>query len=221
MSPTGHDLPELCGLQPVLPEKIGIMADSHGDAGAVDDAAACFRGHGCGSIFHLGDLCDSLRPETAGECLAKLALHRIMAIRGNNEQALLLNRPPEIDAEAMLAMRAMPLTRQVGKALLAHSLPFAAEMGPRCMLEDMLPDHIRCFARRHPGMLLFRGHSHHPEIVRIRDRDLLREEMLPGRLYRLDANESTVITCGALEERLCLIWNRQRESTELIRLGRL
>lgn len=201
-------------------DRIGIMADSHGEAALIDAAAACFRRRGCGLQFHLGDICDTARPASAQACLEKMAVHRIAAIRGNNEHTLLLNRPAGIDTSVMETIRAMPLTRRVGPALLAHSLPFVTTMGPRCMIEDMTPGHIRRFFQLHPGGALFRGHSHRPEIVRRRSGALVREKMLPGRSYPLYAGESAVITCGALAGRLCLIWDRHRETVELIGLGK-
>ena len=51
---------------------IGIMADSHGQIDAIRDALAVFDELGCGSIYHLGDVCDSAYPETANACIQLL-----------------------------------------------------------------------------------------------------------------------------------------------------
>lgn len=200
------------------PQRIGLMADSHGDAARIEAAARCFRDHGCPLGIHLGDIGDTTRPATLEACLDRLEAHAILPIRGNNDHTLLLNQSPLVSARAMAIIREMPLTRQVGSALLAHSLPFAAAMGPRCMLEDMRSRHIRRFFQTYPGRSLFRGHSHQPEIVRPQGAALTRERMLPGRTYPLPTGQSAVVTCGALFDGLCLIWHRDRESIELIAL---
>jgi hypothetical protein len=70
--------------------KIGIMADSHGDAARITVAAEYFKTCGCTLCIHLGDICDTTRPETAEDCISRLNTHRILAIRGNNDHTLLL-----------------------------------------------------------------------------------------------------------------------------------
>ncbi len=201
------------------PQRIGLMADSHGDAVGIEAAARCFQDRGCNLSIHLGDIGDTTRPATLEACLDRLAAHGILPIRGNNDHTLLLNQSPLVSARAMAIIREMPLTRRIGSALLAHSLPFAATMGPRCMLEDMRSRHIRRFFQTHQGRSLFRGHSHQPEIVRPQGTAFTRERMLPGRTYPLQTGQSAVVTCGALFDGLCLIWHRDRESIELIALN--
>ena len=67
---------------------IGIMADSHGDPFAIDSAAAYLRQKGCTSLYHLGDICDTNRPDTADECVAVIRRYGILAIKGNNDHSL-------------------------------------------------------------------------------------------------------------------------------------
>jgi len=208
-SPEGHE----------PPARIGIMADSHGDAARITAAADHLRSSGCTLNVHLGDICDTNRPETTEDCLNRLTTHRILAIRGNNDHTLLLNQSALIRPATLESIRKMPLTRQIGSALLTHSLPFASSMGPRCMSEDMDPGHIRRFFRAYPDMQLFRGHSHQPEIVRPGETSLHREKIYPGRRYPLRCGQSAVVTCGALAEGRCLIWDRTQATIELISLA--
>lgn len=188
------------------------MADSHGDAARIGAAAEYFCACGCTLSVHLGDICDTNHPETAEDCLSRLIAHRILAVRGNNDHTLLLNQSALIRPAIMETLRKMPLTRQIGSALFAHSLPFATAMGPRCMSEDMAPGQIQRFFQVYPGMQLFRGHSHQPEIVRPGDAALRREKMRPARSYLLNPGQSAVVTCGALVEGGCLVWDRQQET---------
>ena len=194
------------------------MADSHGDPTSIEAAAVFFKKCGCDLIIHLGDICDTAHPENTAACLERLAAHGILGIRGNNDHTLLLNQPSLLQPATMAIIRDLPLTRQIESALLTHSLPFASSMGPRCMLETMSTTHIRRFFGNYPAMQLFRGHSHQPEIVRSKQASLLREKLLPGQAYPLGPKESAVITCGALADGFCLIWNRGGRTIELAAL---
>ena len=200
--------------EPVEGDRIGIMADTHGDAGLIAAGAECLRGRGCGRLFHLGDICDSAHPEGAAACLQQVAHQRIAPIRGNNEHTLLLDRSPTVAPEILAAIEAMPLSRRIASALLVHSLPCTRASGARCMIEALTAGHIRSFFRHYPDQVLFRGHGHHPEIVRPRPGAWSREPMAPGRIYRVGPGKPAVITCGALIEGLVLIWDqRQRTVT--------
>lgn len=199
--------------------RIGIMADSHGDPALLQAAIAVFSSLRCTRYVHLGDIVDTARPETAEACLLSLKKLGILAIRGNNEHTLLLNQSSGIDRRAFAAIRKMPLVRRIESALLAHSLPFETAMGPRCMYEDLNTDHLGHFFRSYTGMQLFRGHSHQPEVIRPSGAALHREKCLPGCPIPLPPRQSAVITCGALAEGICLVWDRQQETIEFIPLS--
>lgn len=193
-------------------DRIGIMADSHGDAGLIAAAAKRLREKGCQRLFHLGDICDTARPHSVAACLAQLETHRISAVRGNNEHTLLLDRPAAVATQTLTTIAAMPLSRRVGPALLVHSLPDTPALGPRCLIEALSTDHIRSFFRRYPGIVLIRGHSHGPEIVRSESASFSREAMVPGQPYKFSPGESAVITCGALIEGFSLVWDQRRKA---------
>ena len=205
--------------EPEAPDRIGIMADSHGKSALIHRAAAVLQSRGCALCIHLGDIIDTTLPGTIDDCLRALGTWRIKAIRGNNEHTLLLNRSPWLDRKARDLIRAMPLGRRIGSALLTHSLPFDATLGARCMLEDMDAGHLGRFFASRPETLLFRGHSHRPESVQVREAALLRRPLPERRPFSLAARQAAVITCGALADGLCLIWDRQQHTVELISMG--
>jgi predicted phosphodiesterase len=204
--------------EPGAPDRIGLMADSHGEADLINRAAAALRSRGCTSCVHLGDILDTTRPDTIDACLQALDTGQIKAIRGNNEHTLLLNRSSWLDRKAREAIRAMPFGRRIGSALLVHSLPFEDALGVRCLFENMDAVQLGGFFARYPETVLFRGHSHQPEIVRFREASLVRRPMVEGRPIPLAARQPAVITCGALADGLCLIWDRCRKTVELISL---
>jgi predicted phosphodiesterase len=195
------------------------MADSHGNAALIDRAAAVLRSRGCTLCVHLGDILDTTRPDTIDACLKALDTGRIKAVRGNNEHTLLLNRSSWLGRKAREAIRAMPFGRRIGSALLVHSLPFEDALGVRCLFGDMDLAQLGRFFASYPETPLFRGHSHQPEIVRFSKESLVRRPMAEGHPVPLAARQPAVITCGALADGLCLIWDRPQETVELIALG--
>jgi len=200
------------------PDRIGIMADSHGNAALIARAAALLCARGCALCIHLGDIIDTTRPDTIDACLQALEAGRIKAIRGNNEHTLLLNRSAWLRRPAGDAIRAMPFGRRIGPALLVHSLPFDEALGARCLLEDMDAGRLGWFFGAYPETTLFRGHSHRPEIVRSSKASLVRQPMPEGCPVSLAARQPAVITCGALADGRCMIWDRRQGIVTLVAL---
>ena len=195
------------------------MADSHGRADLIETAAAHLRSRGCTLCVHLGDIIDTARPDTLHACLKCVATRQVTAVRGNNEHTLLLNQSAWVDPFIREAIDGMPFCRRVGSAFLAHSLPFEADLGARCLLDDLDANRLWRFFRSYPGMQLFRGHSHQPEMVWPRQTSLCRAGMPQGRPLPLPSGQSAVITCGALADGFCLIWDRRQETVELLCLA--
>jgi predicted phosphodiesterase len=43
---------------------------------------------GCTTLYHLGDICDSNRFDTADDCVDQVKKYGIMAVKGNNDHTL-------------------------------------------------------------------------------------------------------------------------------------
>lgn len=132
---------------------IGIMADSHGKPETILTALEVLKDLNCRSIYHLGDVCDSTRPETAEACLQPLQEHHVITIKGNNE----------------------------------------------------FPHHV-----------IFRGHSHTPEILRRRGRRIESSTLAVGAKINLAGRLPCVVTCGALTRGLCMVWDEEDQYVECI-----
>lgn len=208
-----------CASVPDAPSRIGIMTDSHGRADLIEDAAARLQARGCALCVHLGDIVDTARPDTIRGCLSRVAALQIATVRGNNEHTLLFTQSAWIDPGVRAAIEGMPFCRRIGSARLVHSLPFEAGLGARCLLDDMDTDRLRRFFRSYPHTQLFRGHSHRPEIARFAAAVIERQRLPVGSPVALPSRRSAVITCGALADGFCLIWDRGRETVELLRLA--
>jgi len=190
--------------------KIGIMSDSHGQPDVIVAALELFNRLKCSRCYHLGDICDSLNVETLVECVRILRKSHVIALKGNNDhaQATLRNdRFGSSDLDASLEyLEGLPLRLDYRDAIFAHSLPFVETLGLSAM-KGALDDGVVCqVLERFPGQVLFRGHSHTPEI-RWRKADTLFSRILkPGQTVNLGQRLPCIVTCGALTRGLCMVW---------------
>ena len=60
--------------------------------------------------------------------------------------------------------------------------------------------------------ILFRGHSHSPQMIRQVDGKILRNPIHEGEKINLTQILPCIITCGALTEGLCMIWDQEEAS---------
>ncbi len=199
---------------------IGIMADSHGQAATIRNALAVFDDVGCRFLYHLGDVCDSSHPETAGACMRLLQDRRVQTIKGNNDQAIVANHidrekspvPPEV----LRAIKKLELVKYYQKAMFIHSLPFIKELGLSSMIGAMGQLEIRRFCHDFPEKILFRGHSHNPEIAWPQGHQIKTQSLAAGTKLNLSQRIPCVVTCGALTRGLCMIWDPDENYIESI-----
>jgi predicted phosphodiesterase len=194
-------------------QQIGIMADSHGSPEVIESGIVYLQERNCRPIYHLGDICDSHRPETANECVRLLKENEILAIKGNNDYAILLSRDRKLIHETTHQyLETLPLIREQGKAFFVHSLPFTEELGLSSMIGVMRKRIAKRFFKEFDKNILFRGHSHSPEMIRQEERKILRTPIKEGEKINLKQTLPCIITCGALTEGLCMIWDQEEAS---------
>ena len=197
------------------PEKIGIMADSHGDSEAIATGALFLKRRGCSTLYHLGDICDSTRRKTADACVTQVRDHRIIAVRGNNDHTLAVDARGRSDGGIRRATVAflenLPLCLTVGRAKLVHSRPFVRRLGLSAMIGVMGKREAADFFKENPDGLLFRGHSHRPEMIRVEREEIRFSILAAGQTIELPGNRPCIITCGALASGLVMTWEPQSD----------
>jgi len=202
------------------PTMIGIMADSHGQTASIRDVLAVFDDVGCRSVYHLGDICDSAHPETANACMRLLQGRRVQSIKGNNDQAIVANHlhreKSPVSPEVLRALEKLELVKYYQKAMFIHSLPFIQELGLSSMIGAMGRMEIHRFCNDFPEKILFRGHSHIPEISWLQRQQVKAQPLVAGLKLNLSQRVPCVVTCGALTRGLCMIWNPEEEWIESI-----
>ena len=191
--------------------KTGVMADSHGDPDAILTAIHLFKENGCGALYHLGDICDSRYPERADACVNLLVEHHVAMVKGNNDHILVVNHRNRPDTpifpETLERLFNLPQRLEAGETFFTHSLPFVEELGLAGMMWSMGRREAARFFERFPGHSLFRGHSHNPEIMYLKEGQVVAEPLIPGERISLQERNPFVVTCGALMNSLCLVWD--------------
>ena len=205
------------------PAIVGIMADSHGDPVAIDHAAAYLKQLGCGAIYHLGDICDSNLWQTADDCVTQVCDHGIVAIKGNNDHSLAADArgrsPGGIRRETLAFLNNLPLSLRVGSAKLVHSRPFIRRLGLSSMIGVVgRREAADCF-REHPEGLLFRGHSHKPEMISGKANEIRFSSLAVGQVIDLADNRPCIITCGALASGWVMVWEPGNDRLECTSFG--
>ena len=210
--------------QKVTYSRIGIMADSHGESDKITAALDFLFEKGCDRLYHLGDICDSAHPGTAEACVRPLLESGILAIKGNNDHQIEVNnrsrgrnrsyRKDLIPRDVLEFIQELPLVRSCQPALFTHSLPFARELGLSSMVGTMGEMELNWFFSTHPRGLLFRGHSHDPELIFKQDHRIKTRLLQPGRMYAISDQLPAVVTCGALTGRFCMIWMPENGTIE-------
>ncbi|WP_372682745.1 metallophosphoesterase [Desulfosarcina sp.] len=191
------------------------MADSHGDPEAIAAGALFLKRQGCTALYHLGDICDSNRRETADACVAKMKGLSIAAVKGNNDHTLAADARGRSDGGIRPATIAflenLPLSLEVAGAKLVHSRPFVRRLGLSAMIGVMGSREATSFFRENPGGLLFRGHSHRPEMISA-EKDGIRFSTLPaGQAIELTGYRPCILTCGALTLGFVMIWEPESD----------
>ncbi len=196
-------------------DRIGVMADSHGRPEALEAGISTLRARGCSVLYHLGDICDSAYPENTAACVKIIERNGVLAVKGNNEHTVSINYVDRDDgavsSSTAVYLGRLPLVRELPGAVFCHSLPFEAELGLSAMVRMMEPAAAIHFGRLYPGRVLFRGHSHQPEIIRCRA-NRAEAEAIPRDLpLELASARPCVVTCGALTDGLSLIWHTRED----------
>ena len=202
------------------PGPVGLMADSHGDSDAIGRALACLKGHGCGRIVHLGDICDSSRPTTAAACMAALTACKVLAVCGNNDRALMTAGAglDGTDAGTMAWLARLPMIIDTPSALFTHSRPDVAQLGAAALIGDLDDAAALRFLLDFPGRLLFRGHGHAASIRCRSGKRLIR--ITPPLAGGPDCPVAggAVITCGCLADGSVWVWNPAASTVRRLRL---
>lgn len=207
-----------------IPDRIGLIADSHGNLEATAEAIRLLKGRGAAAIIHLGDFCDSVRHDKAAAMVALLGENGILAVKGNNDflvENLLADPsgPDRAEAERTLTfLRGTPLTRMLGGLWFAHSLPFDTL---RAFYEPIDTGNTQRAAQlfAEAGFhTLFCGHSHLPALFRKKGERVTREPVPDRKRIILGRDERYIMVVGAADDGECGLYDREAGAYERLRI---
>jgi len=186
------------------------MADSHGDPEVIERSALFLKQEGCTSLYHLGDICDTNRYDTADACVERVSAHGILAVKGNNDHSLAADARGRPDCGIHIAtltfLENLPLIRRVEGAALVHSRPFVGRLGLSAMIGTVGQKEAAGYFREKPRGLVFRGHSHKPEIISGAGGTIRFASLADAQVVDLAAQRPCIVTCGALYQGMTLVW---------------
>ena len=190
------------------------MADSHGDPEAIAAAAGFLKCSACRTLYHLGDICDSNEWKTADDCVDRVRHYGIIAVKGNNDHTLAADargrRGGGIRRQTIVFLENLPLVRHVCDATLVHSRPFIDRLGLSAMIGTMGRREADEYFNDYPGGVLFRGHSHQPEIITRSKTEIRFSPLAAGQTIDLARQRPCIVTCGALTKGFVMIWDPGR-----------
>ena len=185
-----------------LEGKTGLIADSHGKISLMLDAINSLKDMGAATIIHLGDICDSLRPECLDEAVAILQRYEVKAVLGNNEYILiteyLANQADGYNDIVVSFLKKLPYTLNIGNFCFTHSIPFNWPAATNRPLSEYLPRLLE--NESPPFKVLFRGHSHTPSVIEIEVGCSKEMGLRSGDKITLKKDKIYVINVGAIED---------------------
>ena len=207
-------------------QRIGIIADSHGDLEATAKAIRLLRDRNVDLLIHLGDFCDSVRHDRAAAMIELLRENGALAVKGNNDflvENMLadVRRPPNAEGVRVLAyLREVPVVRSRGDARFAHSLPMESlrafyepiDRGNTQRAEELFTEA--------DFRVLFCGHSHLPVLFRMKGGHVTREPVPTERPMFLNISERYIFVAGAAADGECALYDEQAGTYERLRTAR-
>jgi predicted phosphodiesterase len=205
------------------PKRIGVLADSHGNIEATEEAIRLLKGRGAGALIHLGDFCDSIRHDRAAAMIDLLQQNGVIAVKGNNDflvenRLADTRRPPDQERVKILALlRETPVVRTRGDVRFAHSLPFDTL---RAFYEPIDTGNTRRAEKLFDEAdfrILFCGHSHLPILFRRSDGRVTREAIPAEKPMTLEREERYIFVVGAAADGECALYDEEAGTYERLR----
>jgi len=202
-------------------DPIGIIADSHGRNELLLEAILMLKGMDVQSIFHLGDICDSLAPLALEDAVAMLKEHGVRSVMGNNEYAIMVNHrgshADSLSPEVLSFLSGLPYTITIEDFCFAHSAPFDWPAATSWPITDNHP--FIDLGSLVPYKILFRGHSHTPSIIEIDGPGINKIPAGAGMEKKLLRDRRYVITVGAVEKASLALFLPDEYEIRFLQLG--
>lgn len=200
---------------------VGILADSHGDAAMLREGIKALKRRDARMLVHLGDVADTLKLESVDECVDLLIRNEISGVMGNHEYSLVMHHfkryPDKFSETTKNYIRSLPQRLEMFGVCFTHFSPDGGAYGLFAPTDDK---NYEGTLRNSTWPVLVNGHSHEPRIYRQLDGTVRSVEFEVGVPFELEDGARYVLTCGALEDRYCALFDSEARSFEVILLRR-
>ena len=199
--------------------KIGILADSHGRIDSLTGGIKVLTERKVDRMIHLGDMTDTLKPETVNECVHILIENHIDGVLGNHEYSFVAHHfkryPEKFSDSAMEYVRLLPYVLEISKICFTHFSP-EGEMHGLYAATTRANYNATLLNSRWP--ILINGHSHDPSIYCRQDGKVENVAFDLDTPFALRRDAQYILTCGALEEGWCAVFDVRDHTFEVITL---
>jgi predicted phosphodiesterase len=198
---------------------IGILADSHGLAERIRQGIAALERRGAECLIHLGDVTDTLRLDSVDECVGILIENDIRGVMGNHEYSLVTHhfkRYPDRFADSTRRyVCSLPMRFELADVCFTHFSPEGGVHGLYAPTDDA---GYETALRSSTWPILINGHSHDPRICRRLNGRIENVSLDMTAPYRLTSGARYILTCGALEDGYCALFDTENRWFEVIAL---
>lgn len=198
---------------------VGVLADSHGYADRLRKGIEALKQRGAGRLIHLGDMTDTLRLEMVDECVEMLIQNNIAGVMGNHEYSLVMHHfkryPDRFSEPTKSYVRSLPYRLEISDACFTHCFP---DGGVHGLFAPTDAENYKTALRNSLWPVLVNGHSHEPRIYRQLDGVVESMEFELARPFMLERSASYILTCGALEDWYCALFDLVMRTFEVISL---
>lgn len=213
--------------QPViLQDRIGVIADSHGNITSITDCMQCLADRRADTIVHLGDVFDSEIHHHLKDIVDLITGNNILTVKGNNDYQIekLLENGIAIDLDSADRqqlrnfLQSLALYFISGSFCFAHSLPFDSIRAFYEPVDTGSTEHAVWIFRHTDHHVLFCGHSHLPILFRWRAGIVTREPIPEQKPLVFQQNERYIVIVGSSDKGECGFIDRKKMAYERIRL---
>jgi len=209
-----------------LRDRIGVIADSHGNIASMTDCIQRLTQHCADTIVHLGDFFDSEIHHNLKNIVDIITSNNILAIKGNNDYQIekLLDNGHSMDLgpsdrqRLRQFLRSLALNFTSGSFCFAHSRPFDSIRAFYEPVDTGSTEQAAIIFRHTNHHVLFCGHSHLPMLFRWRSGIVTREPIQERNPVVFHQNERYIVIVGSSDKGECGFIDREKMVYERIRL---
>lgn len=198
---------------------VGILADSHGLIKKLRQGIDTLRSRNVEKIIHLGDVTDTLRLETVDECVRVLVQNDIEGVIGNHEYSLVkhhFNRYRDKFSKSTIEyVCSLPRLLEISGVCFTHFSPNDDAYGLYAQTDDAS---YEMTLRKSAWPVVINGHSHDPCIFRKLEGIVEGVKFDLDVPFKLDPAAKYILTCGAVEDNYCAVFDLDGRSFEVITL---